>query len=219
MRCSNPPANSGADNSGIPAISSALGFVALICATVVGYEFTSKGDQRNLTDYGYAEELDDPQAHSSPAGIAAATCPAASAALSGPLVDGAHGTAGETISQMGTGSSGLLTTARSDEQSLVLEFFARSVDPYCPCATQSLQTDCCRDIQRGVLLFDEKSWPCSRMPPRREPRPLARRALRGLRSRRAGVTIGATHDPLGNESHDCDWLPRGDLAFASSAIF
>ena len=51
----------------------ALGFVALICATVVGYEFTSKGDQRNLTDYGYVEELDDPQAHRSPAGIAAAT--------------------------------------------------------------------------------------------------------------------------------------------------
>jgi hypothetical protein len=112
MRCSSPHANSGADKSGIPAISFALGFVALICATVVGYEFTSKGDQRNLTDYGYAEGLDDPQAHSSPAGTVAATCPAASPALSGQLVDGAPGTAGETISQMGTGSSGLLTTAR-----------------------------------------------------------------------------------------------------------
>jgi hypothetical protein len=112
MRCSNPHADSGADKSGIPAISFALGFVALMCATVVGYEFTSKGDKGNLTDYGYPEELDDPQAHSSPAGIVARTCPAASAALSGQRVDGACGTAGETISQMGTGSSGLFTTAR-----------------------------------------------------------------------------------------------------------
>ena len=97
IQCSNPHANSGADKSGIPAVSFALGFVALICATVVGYEFTSKGDQRNLTDYGYVEELDDPQAHRSPAGIAAATCPAASAALSGQRVDGARGAGDETI--------------------------------------------------------------------------------------------------------------------------
>jgi hypothetical protein len=219
MRCSSPHANSGADKSGIPAISFALGFVALICATVVGYEFTSKGDQRNLTDYGYAEELDDPQAHSSPAGIAAATCPAGSAALSGPLLDGARGTAGETISQMGLGPPACLQPlgrmnnrwfSNSSRAPSILIALARH--NHCKLTAVEIFNAVC-------YLFDEKSSPCSRMPPRREPRPLARRALRGLRSRRAGVTIGATHDPLGNESHDCDWLPRGDLAFASSAIF
>jgi hypothetical protein len=109
MGRSNRHANAGADISGIPAISFALGFVALICVTVVGFVSTSKGDQRNLTDYGYSEALDDPQSHGSPDSMKAGTCPAASAET----LDGASSPARETMSsQIGLGSGRLLTTGR-----------------------------------------------------------------------------------------------------------
>jgi hypothetical protein len=76
---------------------------------VVGFVSTSNGDQRNLTDYGYSEALDDAQSHGSPDSMKAGTCPAASAET----LDGASSPARETmISQIGLGPGRLLTTGR-----------------------------------------------------------------------------------------------------------
>jgi hypothetical protein len=80
MRCSNCHNNAAADISGIPAKTFALGFAALICATV-GFESKSKGDHRSLAEYGYAEALGDVESHGSPDSLAASTCPSRLAAI------------------------------------------------------------------------------------------------------------------------------------------
>jgi hypothetical protein len=46
--------------TGIPATPIVLGFAALICATVVGFESTLRAEVRKPADYGYAEALEGP---------------------------------------------------------------------------------------------------------------------------------------------------------------
>jgi hypothetical protein len=54
-----------ADGRGMPASSLALGFPALICGTVVGFELTLYAEARNEADFGYPEALSGPVSSSS----------------------------------------------------------------------------------------------------------------------------------------------------------
>lgn len=113
MRCSNRHADAAGDMSGFPRKSFAVGFAAVICMTIVGFESTSGGDQRDFAEYGYAEALEEPHSHSSPNDLATETCNAARVATSEQFVAEVHGAAGETtVSQIRGGSAGIFTMAR-----------------------------------------------------------------------------------------------------------
>jgi hypothetical protein len=83
--------------SQISATSFVVGFLALMCAMVVGFESTLKTAMPNSTDYGYPEPLEGPVSHLSVARQADAACYEARAVMLGKQIDASNDAMGETI--------------------------------------------------------------------------------------------------------------------------
>jgi hypothetical protein len=62
------------NRSGIPAGSLAIGFLALMCGTVVGFELTFNAEARNDANFGYLEALSGPISSSSAGPSAYPSC-------------------------------------------------------------------------------------------------------------------------------------------------